>query len=144
MNLVQCAKCGREYNSERLSSCPRCRANASAGTHGSSIISEREAVISESVISEISNDQYPSKFRSALPDRDIERWEYRIEDLTITDKWNSQKRADEFSRFSRVLNQLGSQGWELMSYEAIPLVGNWSKDIKGYAYLAMLKRRLYS
>lgn len=76
------------------------------------------------------------------PARAIERWEYRIEDLTITDKWNSSKKAEEFDKFSQRLNQLGGQGWELISYEAIPLVGRWSKDIKGYAYLGMLKRRL--
>jgi len=74
----------------------------------------------------------------------MEKWEYRIEDLTITDKWNSKKRAEEFEKFSRILNELGMQGWELISYEAIPLVGSWSRDIKGYAYLGMLKRRLES
>jgi len=45
-------------------------------------------------------------------------------------------------KFSNKLNSLGSQGWELISYQAIPLVGSWSKDVKGYAYLGMLKREL--
>jgi hypothetical protein len=31
---------------------------------------------------------------------------------------------------------------ELISYQAIPLVGSWSKEVKGYAYLGMLKRAL--
>ena len=70
------------------------------------------------------------------------KWEYLVEELTITDKWNSKKRAEEFENFSNKLNYLGSQGWELISYQAIPLVGNWSKDVKGYAYLGMLKREL--
>ena len=70
------------------------------------------------------------------------KWEYRVEELTITDKWNSKKRDEEFEKFSQKLNSLGSQGWELISYQAIPLVGSWSKDVKGYAYLGMLKREL--
>jgi len=40
------------------------------------------------------------------------------------------------------LNSLGNEGWELISYQAIPLVGSWSKEVKGYAYLGMLKRAL--
>jgi len=70
------------------------------------------------------------------------KWEYLVEELTITDKWNSKKRDEEFEKFSNKLNALGSQGWELISYQAIPLVGSWSKDVKGYAYLGMLKREL--
>jgi hypothetical protein len=73
---------------------------------------------------------------------DMSKWEYLVEELTITDKWNSKKKAEEFDKFSSKLNSLGSQGWELISYQAIPLVGNWSKDVKGYAYLGMLKREL--
>jgi len=69
-------------------------------------------------------------------------WEYLVEELTITDKWNSKKKAEEYEKFSNKLNSLGSQGWELISYQAIPLVGAWSKDINGYAYLGMLKREL--
>lgn len=70
------------------------------------------------------------------------KWEYLVEELTITDKWNSKKRDEEFEKFSNKLSALGSQGWELISYQAIPLVGSWSKDVKGYAYLGMLKREL--
>ncbi len=70
------------------------------------------------------------------------KWEYLVEELTITDKWNSKKRDEEFEKFSNKLNSLGSQGWELISYQASPLVGSWSKDVKGYAYLGMLKREL--
>jgi hypothetical protein len=70
------------------------------------------------------------------------KWEYLVEELTITDKWNSNKRAEEFEKFSNKLNSLGNEGWELISYQAIPLVGSWSKEVKGYAYLGMLKRAL--
>ena len=65
-----------------------------------------------------------------------------FKELTITDKWNSNKRAEEFEKFSSKLNSLGNEGWELISYQAIPLVGSWSKEVKGYAYLGMLKRAL--
>jgi Domain of unknown function (DUF4177) len=75
-------------------------------------------------------------------DMNMPKWEYLVEELTITDKWNSKKRDEEFEKFSNKLNSLGSQGWELISYQAIPLVGSWSKDVKGYAYLGMLKREL--
>ena len=70
------------------------------------------------------------------------KWEYLVEELTITDKWNSKKRDEEFEKFSNKLNSLGSQGWELISYQAIPLVGSLSKDVKVYSYLGMLKREL--
>ncbi|CAB4965283.1 unannotated protein [freshwater metagenome] len=77
-----------------------------------------------------------------LPPPTSDLWEYRIEDLTITDRWNSDERAKELTNFSVRLNELGGAGWELISYQAIPLVGRWSRDINGYAYLGMLKRRL--
>lgn len=69
------------------------------------------------------------------------QWEYRIEDLTITEKWNSNKQAEELGRFMATLNRLGADGWDLVSYEAIPLVGRWSNNVKGYAYLGILKRQ---
>lgn len=144
MKLVQCAECGREYNTEKLANCPRCRANESVSMLGSSAVSEREAVFNarRSQESDTAQREFPSH---PIPhNQGVDRWEYLIQDLTITDKWNSQKRTEEFNKFSRILNQLGAQGWELISYEAIPLVGNWSKDIKGYAYLAILKRRIAS
>jgi hypothetical protein len=31
---------------------------------------------------------------------EMAKWEYLVEELTITDKWNSNKRAEEFEKFS--------------------------------------------
>jgi hypothetical protein len=69
-----------------------------------------------------------------------QKWEYQIVDLTITNKWNSNKQAEEYEALLDTLNNAGNNGWELVSYEAIPLVGRWSKEIKGYAYMGILKK----
>ena len=66
-------------------------------------------------------------------------WEYHMETMTLTQKIFGQ--AKEFEKFGSRLNELGQENWELVSYDAIPLVGNWNSDnIKGYAYLAIFKR----
>jgi hypothetical protein len=69
-----------------------------------------------------------------------QKWEHQIVDLTITNKWNSNKQAEEYEALIDTLNDAGGAGWELVSYEAIPLVGRWSEDIKGYAYMGILKK----
>jgi hypothetical protein len=35
---------------------------------------------------------------------------------------------------------MGSEGWEMISYDAVPLTGSFTGKIKAYAYLTFLKR----
>jgi len=66
-------------------------------------------------------------------------WEYHIETMTLTQKIFGQ--AKEFEKFRARLNELGNDNWEMVSYDAIPLVGSFNTaSIKSYAYLAIFKR----
>ncbi|MGV9229439.1 DUF4177 domain-containing protein [Streptomyces nigra] len=70
------------------------------------------------------------------------KWEYHIETVNISERWSSKRQKEEVEAFRSYLNQMGSAGWEMISYEAVPLTGHFSKDIKGYAYLTFFKRQL--
>jgi hypothetical protein len=38
------------------------------------------------------------------------------------------------------INALGAEGWEMISYESIPMYGSFSNQLKGYAYVTFFKR----
>lgn len=67
-------------------------------------------------------------------------WEYKVVDVTITNRWGSKAQIEEIARFEAGLTEHGSQGWELMKFDAVPLTGALSEKIKGYVYLAIFKR----
>jgi Domain of unknown function (DUF4177) len=68
-------------------------------------------------------------------------WEYKVHEATITDRWTSRKQAEEIAAFEAKLNARGAEGWEVISYQAVPLTGSINaSNIKGYAYIALLKR----
>ena len=63
--------------------------------------------------------------------------------MHISERWWRRKRqAQELTRFNQRLNNLGSAGWELVAYEATPMTGTFTNNIKGYAYLALFKQPL--
>ena len=68
-------------------------------------------------------------------------WEYHVEQLNISDRWNAKRQREEIETFKKYLNGMGEQGWEMISYEAVPLTGNFTGNIKGYAYLTFFKRQ---
>lgn len=69
-------------------------------------------------------------------------WQYRIEELRLADKWGSKRQAEEFQRFRGAFNQIGSEGWELVSYQAVPMTGSYNTaDVKAFAYIAIFKRQ---
>ena len=68
-------------------------------------------------------------------------WEYRVDVMNMSDRWTSKGQAREVAAFAASLTQLGQQGWEMISYESVPLTGAFTDKIKGYAYLVFLKRR---
>jgi hypothetical protein len=71
------------------------------------------------------------------------RRSYHVEALNIPERWWRRKRqAKELTRLNQRLNNLGSAGWELVAYEATPMTGTFTSNIKGYAYLALFKQPL--
>ena len=70
------------------------------------------------------------------------KWQYHVEQFSITERWSARRQADELQRFNQRLNEMGEQGWEMVSYESVPMAGAFTKDVKGYAYLLFFKRQL--
>jgi hypothetical protein len=69
-------------------------------------------------------------------------WEYHVEQVNISERWSSKRQREEVEAFRVYLNKMGSEGWEMISYESVPLTGHFSGNIKGYAYLTFFKRPL--
>ena len=69
-------------------------------------------------------------------------WEYRVESVTMADRWSVKRQAEEVTGLQSRLNLMGGVGWEMVSYESIPMYGAFSKTLKGYAYLVFFKRAL--
>lgn len=67
-------------------------------------------------------------------------WEYRVLTMDFAERWSQKKQAEEVARFQVQLNELGGEGWEMISYESVPMYGNFSQKLKGHAYLMFLKR----
>ncbi|MEX2324046.1 MAG: hypothetical protein WEA29_09795 [Acidimicrobiia bacterium] len=71
----------------------------------------------------------------------MKTWEYRVEEMALTDRWGAQRSAEETKRFEERLSALGQTGWEMISYETIPVYGGIQKTkLKGHQYLVFLKR----
>jgi len=69
-------------------------------------------------------------------------WEYHVETVNISDRWSAKRQKEEVDQFRTYLNKMGREGWEMVSYESVPLTGHFSGNIKGYAYLTFFKRQL--
>lgn len=69
-------------------------------------------------------------------------WEYKVESVTIADRWSSKRQAEEIANLEKRINELGGQEWEMLSYESVPMFGSFSNKLKGYAYLVFFKRPL--
>lgn len=71
----------------------------------------------------------------------VGRWEYHIEEITLTDKWTAKSQKEALDRFRKRFETLGSRGWELVSYQSIPLTGAINTaTVNGYAQVAIFKR----
>ena len=68
------------------------------------------------------------------------RWEYHVEQVNISERWSAKRQKEEVEVFRVLLNKMGSEGWEMISYESVPLTGHFSGNVKGYAYLTFFKR----
>jgi hypothetical protein len=67
-------------------------------------------------------------------------WEYRVEQMNMSDRWSAKRQREELDAFRSFLNGIGAEGWEMVSYESVPLTGTFTSKIKGYAYLTFFKR----
>jgi hypothetical protein len=67
-------------------------------------------------------------------------WEYRVYAAEIVQRWSEKKQAEEVAAFQERLNGLGTEGWEMVSFDTVPLTGHFSSNIKGYVYLTFFKR----
>ena len=68
------------------------------------------------------------------------RWEYAAVNYQIAERWTAKRQAAELAAFQEQLNYAGQNGWELLSFNALPVTGAFSGNIKGYIYLALYKR----
>lgn len=68
-------------------------------------------------------------------------WEYQVLNFDFAERWSKKKQEQEIDNFQRRLNELGQQGWEMIAYEAVPMTGAFSGNLKGHAYLLFLKRQ---
>ena len=56
-------------------------------------------------------------------------------------RWSAKRQREDVERFRNYLNTMGAQGWEMVSYELVPMSGNFTGNVKGYAYLTFFKRQ---
>jgi hypothetical protein len=68
----------------------------------------------------------------------LPKWEYYFETLNLTSYWTTS--GGNEGVFAR-MNELGAQGWEIVSYTSTPVFGSVSAQATGYATLALFKRR---
>ena len=70
------------------------------------------------------------------------QFEYHVETLALTDKWNAKKQADEMAKLTAELNAKGAEGWELMGLHSFDLVGGITGASKGNITLTLWKREV--
>jgi hypothetical protein len=88
--------------------------------------------VTESPVAESLSDVFQERMRT---------WVYHIEHTQITDRWGAKRQAQEIQTLNSRLNQLGQEGWELISLESIPLTGGFTGNVNGYLYLSFFKKQ---
>jgi Domain of unknown function (DUF4177) len=71
----------------------------------------------------------------------LPKWEYHVETIDLTAHWTKAMQRHALQTMDDKINALGAQGWEMISYESIPMYGAFSQKLKGYAYVTFFKRR---
>jgi Domain of unknown function (DUF4177) len=67
------------------------------------------------------------------------RWEYQVLNLSLSDHWTAKAMQRELDNFLSRLSAMGQAGWELVTYQAVPVTGS-TNVVNSYAYLAIFKR----
>jgi hypothetical protein len=70
----------------------------------------------------------------------LQKWEYHVETIDLTSHWTKAMQAAAIQTMRDKINALGAEGWEMISYESIPMYGSFSNNLKGYAYVTFFKR----
>jgi hypothetical protein len=70
----------------------------------------------------------------------LQKWDYHVETLDLTSHWSKSLQTAAIQGMRDKINELGKEGWEMISYESIPMYGSFSNNLKGYAYLTFFKR----
>lgn len=68
-------------------------------------------------------------------------WEYHVEQFSFAERWSVKRQAQELEAFTDRLNEMGALGWEMVSYESVPVTGGISGQHKGFAHLLFFKRK---
>ena len=68
------------------------------------------------------------------------RWKYGVEAFSMADRWSAKAQSAELDRLQAKLTEWGEEGWEMISYESIPMYGSFSIKLKGHAYLLFFKK----
>ena len=68
--------------------------------------------------------------------------EYRVLTMDFAERWSDKRQQVEVANFQQRLNELGAEGWEMISYESVPMYGAFSNKLKGHAYLLFVKRQV--
>ena len=69
-------------------------------------------------------------------------WEYKALEHILAEKWSAKGHAEQMKMLEGKMNRMGKDGWELISYESVPMFGTISQKLKGYIYMLMFKRPL--
>lgn len=68
-------------------------------------------------------------------------WEHRIEQVTVTDKWETSRQQQKLEQFRQELDLLGRHGWELVEYNVNDhVIPNGASTAAAATHLAVLKR----
>jgi len=68
------------------------------------------------------------------------RWEYRVYAAQIVERWSAKKQSEEVLAFQERPDGLGTEGWEMVSFDTVPLTGSFTSNIKGYVFLTFFKK----
>ena len=60
----------------------------------------------------------------------------------MADRWSRKRQDAEIENLKERLNAWGEKGWEMISYESVPMYGAFSSSLKGYAYLLFFKKQV--
>lgn len=81
-----------------------------------------------------------TKMRKTAFEESSPIWEYHLEQMVLEYSGDQREREIDFYRFSKRLNELGQDGWELFHYDKVPMVNSLG-EVQRSSYLAMFKKR---
>lgn len=62
-------------------------------------------------------------------------WEYSIKQFAAGDRWTAETALKETMRLEEYANKQGEKGWEMISFQALPL------DPVGHTFVAVFKKQ---